>query len=110
VRVALIVFGLVFAPSLASAACFDDLGTNGCTDQEVFPRSDLRRLSCQNLWHVRNTIYDENGYCFKTKKGQAAFDNSDCYVDDMGAVKLNNYEKSNVNRITQVEREKGCPR
>jgi hypothetical protein len=49
------------------------------------------QLSCENLWHVRNRIYDENGYCFKTARGQQAFDNSDCWVDGQEAVKLNQY-------------------
>lgn len=92
----------------AHAACFEDLGQTGCTDQETFPLRDLRERSCEDLWLVRNTIYHENGLCFRTAQAQAMFDNSDCYIDDPGAVRLNSYERGNVTRIVQVEREMGC--
>ncbi len=92
----------------ANAACFEDLGETGCTDEETFPLSDLRHLSCENLWLVRNAIYDDNGLCFRTARGQDFFDNSDCYVDDPGAVRLNSFERGNVTRIVQVESENGC--
>lgn len=96
------------AATTAHAACFEDLGQTGCTNRETFPRSDLRRLSCQSLWLVRNTIYDENGFCFKTSAAQAQFDNSDCTVKNAANVKLNSHERANISRIRQVEREKGC--
>ena len=71
---------LAIAPITADAAgrCFEDLGNTGCPWKETFPRSQLRQLSCQNLWLVRNSIYDRRGYCFKTQDGKATFDNSDC--------------------------------
>lgn len=104
--VALTVILATTAPGIT--ACFEDLGRTGCTDEEVFPTADLRQLSCDGLWLVRNTIYDENGLCFRTARAQNVFDNSDCYIDDPGAVRLNRYERNNVARIVQVERQKGC--
>jgi hypothetical protein len=98
----------ILATGAAHGACFEDLGETGCTDEETFPIRDLRHLSCENLWLVRNTIYDENGLCFRTARAQDYFDNSDCYIDDPGAVSLNTYERGNVNRIVQVESELGC--
>jgi hypothetical protein len=98
----------ILAAGPAQAACFEDLGQTGCTDDETFPLRDLRRLSCENLWLVRNAIYDDNGLCFRTARGQDHFDNSDCYIDDPGAVRLNTFERGNVTRIVQVEREKAC--
>jgi hypothetical protein len=89
----------------AEAACFES-GV-GCTDSHYVPYWALRQLSCENLWWVRNTIYDENGYCFTTIRGQQAFDNSDCYANN-GTVQLNRYERENVGRIVRVEREKAC--
>lgn len=94
--------------SAAGAGCFNDVGQTGCTDREAFPRSDLRQLSCGSLWLVRNTIYDEAGLCFKTAAGKAQFDNSDCFVDNPANVKLNRFERANVETIRQVERQKGC--
>ncbi|MDP3896044.1 MAG: YARHG domain-containing protein [Mesorhizobium sp.] len=107
-RLVLGLLALLAAGSAAQAACFEDLGRTGCTDRETFPVRDLRRLSCGNLWLVRNTIYDENGLCFRTDRALEVFDNADCYVKNPGNVRLNSYERGNVNRIVQVEREKGC--
>lgn len=94
------------APAPATAACFES--GIGCTNSELMPYSALRGLSCDVLWTVRNTIYYENGYCFKTARGLAAFDNSGCSYDEAGMVPLNNYERNNIGRIVKVEREKGC--
>ncbi len=95
-------------PATASAACFESLGQTGCTDTEMFPISHLRALSCQNLWYVRNSIYDDHGYCFKTAAAKAEFDNSDCYENDATKLRFNRNEQTNINRIVQVEKEKGC--
>jgi hypothetical protein len=84
----------------ARAGCFELIG---CTDSEYFRLSGLMQLSCENFWHVRNRIYDENGYCFKTVRGRQAFDNSDCWVEGQEAVKLNQYELTNVETILEAE-------
>ncbi|MEX0409161.1 YARHG domain-containing protein [Aquibium sp. LZ166] len=97
---------LVLAGS-ASAACYELIG---CTDVDRFAKGDLRQLSCENLWYVRNSIYDENGYCFKTSRAQAQFDSADCWVRDQAKVKLSVIESQNVGSIAQVERERGCPK
>ena len=65
--------------------------------------AQLKQLSCQILWEVRNTIYKENGYCFKTKAAIKAFGNAGCTYKDMGAV-----QRSNVGAIVKVEKQKGC--
>jgi hypothetical protein len=96
------------APATASAGCFESLGQTGCTDTEAFSVGELRGLSCQNLWYVRNSIYDDHGYCFRTAAAKAEFDNTGCYETDAGKLRFNNYEQTNINRIVQVEKEKGC--
>lgn len=97
-------------PATASAACFENLGQTGCTDMEMFSLNQLRRLSCQNLWYVRNSIYNDHGYCFRTRVAQQAFDNSDCYERDSSRLQFNRNEQTNIDRIVRVEREKSCPR
>ncbi|MCB1502183.1 MAG: YARHG domain-containing protein [Bauldia sp.] len=87
------------------AGCFELIG---CTDSEYFSDAQLRRLSCDALWTVRNTIFDENGYCFQTAKGQAVFSNAGCKYTVSGSVPLNKYERANVERIKSVEARKGC--
>lgn len=100
---------LVFSmPAPAAATCFEDLGQLGCPNLETFPVDDLRRLSCQNLWYVRNSIYNERGYCFRTKAAIEQFDNSDCSVSDAAQLQFNQHEEANISRIVRVEREKGC--
>lgn len=98
---------LMLSPA-ANAACFEDLGQTGCTDQETFSRAALSFLSCQNLWLVRNSIYDDHGYCFKIKAAKDVFDNSDCYENDAARLRFNKHEQTNINRIVQIEKEKGC--
>lgn len=106
---AAIVFLLL--PPAAHAACFENLGQTGCTDKETFSRatlSFLSFLSCQSLWTVRNSIYDDHGYCFKTKAAREVFDNSDCYENDASQLRFNRHEQANIDRIVRMEKEKGC--
>ena len=93
------------AAAPASAACFEDVG---CTDSQYMRAQDLRRLSCENLWMVRNTIFDENGLCFKTRRARSVFSNVDCWVEEQAAVALNDYEHSNVSKIVGIESSFGC--
>jgi len=89
----------------ARADCYENIG---CTDSDMMSVDDLENLSCQNLWHVRNRIYDENGYCFTTARGRHAFDNSDCSVHSQSKVKLSAVERHNVNAILAAEAANGC--
>lgn len=102
------IFVLALPAAASAASCFEDLGLTGCPFEETFAREDLRRLSCQNLWHVRNSIYNDHGYCFRTRAGQDAFDNSDCYENDASQLRFNRHEQANINRIVAIEKEKGC--
>jgi hypothetical protein len=95
----------ILAATPAMSACFEVIG---CTDSQYFSATTLRRLSCDALWTVRNTIFDENGYCFQTAKGKAVFSNVGCRYTVSGNVPLNAYERSNVERVKQVEAQKGC--
>jgi hypothetical protein len=89
----------------ALAACYEDIG---CTDSDTYQKRDLRELSCQGLWDVRNTIYKENGYCFSTDRAVSYFGNKGCSVSNMASVRLNTYERQNVAQIAAVEKSKGC--
>jgi hypothetical protein len=102
---AVLVTVFAFAAVPARADCYEGIG---CTDSDWFKEYDLEQLSCENLWHVRNRIYDENGYCFSTDRGRQAFDNSDCWVHDQGDVKLSEVEQHNVGEIVDTEEAKGC--
>lgn len=61
--------------------------------------------SCYQMWYARNEVYDNKGYCFKTAKAQAVFDNSDCWTSKP---KLTKKERKYVKMIRQEEIAKGC--
>lgn len=97
--------GTLLAAGPAMSACFELIG---CTDSQYFSEAQLRRLSCDSLWTVRNTIFHENGYCFQTAKGKAVFSNVGCKYTVSGNVPLNKYERANVERVRAVEARKRC--
>jgi len=61
--------------------------------------------SCYDLWYERNSIYNDNGYCFSTQMGQETFDNSDCTTNN---VRLSRSEQRRVDRIKNEEDNRGC--
>lgn len=74
------------------------------------PRGDARAedtaaLSCDALWHRRNEIFHENGYCFGGPRGIAAFGNEGCFTKNP---ELNASEAAEIARIKQMEKDKGC--
>ena len=105
--IGLIGLGLgALAPSApARANCYELIG---CSDKDYFKLSDLMQLGCQPLWEVRNWIYKERGYCFKTPKAIKAFGNAGCLYDDVGQVPLNQFERYNMKSIKKAEANKGC--
>lgn len=92
----------------ARADCYD---VYGCTDTDRFRLQDLLDgPNCQFLWTMRNAIYKERGYCFRTQRGIRAFGNAGCLYDDVEAVPLSAIERANAVTILRAERMKGCPR
>jgi hypothetical protein len=61
--------------------------------------------SCYDLWYKRNAIYDANGFCFKTAKGKATFDNSDCWTSHPS---FSTYEWKQIKAIKKQEKYEGC--
>lgn len=70
------------------------------------PAARFMGYSCEELWFMRNSIFNDRGYCFKTQRAQAVFDNSDCVSSDPNI--LNSFERHNVGVIKRVERQQGC--
>lgn len=60
--------------------------------------------SCDDLWHKRNAIYANKGYCFKTDKAKKAFGER-CFAP---YGKLSRSEEGDVTRIKKMEKEKKC--
>ena len=99
------------APLAATPARADCYDVYGCTDTDRFRLQDLLDgPNCNFLWTMRNAIYKERGYCFRTQRGIRAFGNAGCRYDDVEAVPLSAIERGNVATIQRAERMKACPR
>ena len=102
------------AGSLASpvlADCYDILG---CSDRNAFAAhygylASPDGPTCDFLFTMRNTIYAQHGYCFKTARAIRELGNSSCHIYDMAAVPLSQIERNNVATIQRAERAKRCP-
>lgn len=67
--------------------------------------SQAHAASCEDLWVARNSIFNNNGYCFKSNLGKALFNNGDCYTSN---AQLSSDERSQVQRIKSEEKRRGC--
>ncbi|MEO5807551.1 YARHG domain-containing protein [Devosia sp.] len=101
----LIAATMLASSGAAMANCYEQIG---CDDSQYYSKNQMRQLSCDSLWLVRNGIYAQNGYCFKTQRGISTFGNGQCSVNDQARVSLNAYERDNVGVIVAVEKSKGC--
>lgn len=50
---------------------------NDCATRPDFCEQG-RQSRCDELWYVRNQLYNSAGQCFESPLGQAMFDNTDC--------------------------------
>jgi hypothetical protein len=66
--------------------------------------------SCDRLWHDRNAIYKEAGYCFRTARGIRTFGNAGCSFDDVNEVPLSANQRQIIAIINSEERALRCPR
>ena len=57
---------------------------------------------------MRNRIYQQHGYCFKTARAIATLGNQDCRYRDVNQLPLNAIERGNAALILRVEQTKGC--
>jgi YARHG domain len=60
---------------------------------------------CYDLWYERNQIYDDYGFCFKTRDGRETFDNSDCYTS---SPRFSRADQRRIDQIKRQERRMGC--
>lgn len=105
-RTLLAVVALIAAtPALAD--CYDVFG---CTNRDAFRVNDLLSgPNCEFLYTMRNAIYAEHHYCFKTARAIAAFGNAGCISSNVAALGMSSIELSNAGVILQAEKIKGCP-
>jgi hypothetical protein len=105
-RVIVLAAALSMVAQAATAACYEDVG---CTDKSRFDEAKLSQLaSCDILFEMRNTVFKERGYCFKTPRAIEMFGNAGCQHDQITSVPLNDVERVNVATITRLEASKQC--
>lgn len=63
---------------------------------------------CKDLWVMRNEIYKNGGYCFKSTKAINYFGNAGCSYDRLGLVPVSNQDRSVLADIKKSERRQGC--
>lgn len=114
-RAAAIAAGVLVAMMAVGPALADCYDVVGCTNKNLFSRnySYLGSVSdgpsCDFLYMMRNRIYAQHGYCFKTARGISEIGNSGCHIADQAAVPLSNIERANIATIQMAERAKSCP-
>lgn len=79
-----------------------------CVENVYVKPSELKSQSCETLWILRNSIFKDAGYCFKSERAAKWFGNEGCTHDDQSAVPLNDYQRHNIEVIEAREAEKGC--
>ena len=63
---------------------------------------------CQDLWVVRNQIFKNNGYCFKSAKAISYFGNAGCSYDSEAAVPLSKSDRMRIREIKRSSARQGC--
>ena len=66
--------------------------------------------NCDALWHRRNAVYREAGYCFRTQRAISAFGNSGCRYDALEDVPLSQRQRREVAEVSSRERSLACAR
>lgn len=105
---AIAAFAFSAAQPAAARNCYEGFTGEGCPWKTVLKAEELKSLSCENLSHVRNQLFNERGYCFSKPALADLYDNSDCSFSDQDDVPLNNHERTNIERILKIEKDKGC--
>lgn len=101
---ALLLAGPVGLASPAAAGCH----LIDCVEDVYVQPEELDDSNCETLWILRNSIYNDGGYCFKTERAKAFFINEGCAHDDISAVPLNDYQRHNIKVIAAAEKAGGC--
>jgi hypothetical protein len=109
---------LAAAGSIGAVAIVATLGLSGtasagchlidCVENVYIEKKDVAKHSCEQLWILRNSVYDDAGYCFQSARGKKWFVNDGCTYSDQAEVPLNDYQRHNVDVLAGVEAENGC--
>lgn len=64
--------------------------------------------NCKELYVMRNQLYRDAGYCFKTPKAIKQFGNAGCQYDSLSDVPLSANQRSTISAIKKSEARQGC--
>ena len=109
------VTGLVaLAASFASPVLADCYDLLGCTDKNAFSAHYSYLVApdgptCDFLYVMRNSIYSQHGYCFKTARAIQEMGNTGCRFQNMADVPLSQIERNNIATIARAETARRCP-
>ena len=100
---------VAFAAAFSGAARADCYDVFGCSERDRFNFEQLANgPNCDFLYTMRNRIYQQHGYCFKTARAIATLGNQDCRIRDVNQLPLNAIERGNAALILRVVQTKGC--
>ena len=90
------------SPALAGCHLID------CVENVDIKPEEIKTMSCDQLWVLRNSIYDDAGFCFSSARAAEHFSNQGCSYSDERLVPLNDYQRSNIKVFRDMEAKKGC--
>ncbi|MEQ1719410.1 MAG: YARHG domain-containing protein [Hyphomicrobium sp.] len=64
--------------------------------------------SCGELWEMRNQVFKDNGYCFKSAKAIKHFGNAGCQYDSEADVPVSDTDRSTIRDIKRSQVRQGC--
>ena len=79
-----------------------------CVENVFITPQEIQSKSCEDLWILRNSIWDDAGYCFKSPRAMKHFPNETCRYADASAVPLNDYQRANAKTIQAAEAAHHC--
>lgn len=92
----------------AARNCYDGFKGDGCPWKSHLKKGDLEQLSCQSLTFMRNRLFKEKGYCFRSEAAKAEQGNEGCRFVIQALVPLNDFERANIALIRKIEKAKRC--
>ena len=70
---------------------------------------NLSNWSCAQLWHERNAVFYNWGYCFQGQRGIQTFGNDGCFRTSQQALNAMGPDNRRfIERIKAEERRRGC--
>jgi hypothetical protein len=113
-RAGALIAGALIATSVAAPVLADCYDVLGCSDKTLYSKNYSYLASpdgptCDFLYMMRNRIYAQHGYCFKTARGMSEIGNTGCFINNQAAVPLSTIERNNIATIHKAEVAKSCP-